>query len=363
MHNVCIDEANRRRRDGEKTDQYAAQRVAVHDAPSVEDELGLHFDDSALRAALEGLSEPYRQALELKFVEDYNYAELAAVSGVSEENARARVSRARLAMRSALKGVASVPVVLLGVLKRGEKAAAAATSASGAVAVSSGSTAATSALPALAEVGVSAAHAAPAAVPLVAKAAIGIGLATAVLTPTTDSAMHQTVDQLANSPAGVVAEQELNPSSALGDAIVIASSAISDLEVPAGVDAFSLSGIELEVSEMGAGRYALSGTLSLSAEGNEFQTQLDEISWIRVDPELLPDNRHRIDGLLEVMSPTGSYGSIRLAGFATDTVDGLSMSGVYRYTGDLTEMASEGSFEGLATLRSLPAELALQFAS
>ena len=91
MHNVCIDEANRRRRDGEKIEHYSLQRVDRHESPGVEDELGLDFDDSALRAALEGLSEPYRQALELKFLEDYEYSEIALAAGVSETNARARV--------------------------------------------------------------------------------------------------------------------------------------------------------------------------------------------------------------------------------------------------------------------------------
>ena len=360
MSNVCIDEANRRKRDGEKTDQYAAQPIVRDDAPSIEDELGLHFDDSALKAALGGLSEPYRQALELKFVQDYDYSEVAAVSGVSEENARARVSRARLAMRSALKGVASIPVVLIGVLKRGEKAAAAATSATGAVAVSGGSTAATTAIPALAEAG---AAVAPAAVPLVAKAAVGIGLAAAVLTPTTDSAVHQAVDQLTTSSAGVITREEAALSPALGEAIAVASNAALDSDTLNEDGTFALTGEELEVVEMGAGRYALSGKLSLSTGGFELETQIDEISWIRVDPELLPDNRYRIDGLLEVASSTGSYGSIRLAGFATDTGDGLGMTGVYRYTGDLTEVVPEGSFEGLVALHSLPAELVLQFAS
>ena len=46
MHNVCIDEANRRRRDGEKTDVYASEPIGRRESPSVEDELGLHVDDS-----------------------------------------------------------------------------------------------------------------------------------------------------------------------------------------------------------------------------------------------------------------------------------------------------------------------------
>ena len=79
------------------------------------------------------MSEPYRQALELKFLREYDYSELAEASGVSEQNARARVSRAKAVMRSALKGVASLPLLLVGILKRGEKAAAASGTATGAV--------------------------------------------------------------------------------------------------------------------------------------------------------------------------------------------------------------------------------------
>lgn len=363
MHNVCIDEANRKRRDGEKTDDYASQRVTGDDAPSVEDELGLHFDDSALKAALDSLSEPHREALELKFVQDYNYSEVAAISGVSEQNARARVSRARLAMRSALKGVAAVPVILFGLLKRGEKAAAAATSASGAAVASTGSTAAT-AVPALTEAGAAIAHVAPTAVPLVTKAAVGIGLAAAVLTPTADSAVHQAVEQLTTGSAGVVLEQELEQSPSLTDAIANSTTTLSDPTVTIEVaEVVSLSGQGLQVSELGAGRYALSGALSLLSQETETQTQLDEISWIRVDPEQSPDNRQRIDGLLEMVTSTGTYGSIRLAGFAVETPEGLAVSGVYRHVGDLAEMAPEGSFEGMATLSSSPAELTLQFAS
>jgi RNA polymerase sigma-70 factor (ECF subfamily) len=364
MHNVCIDEAVRRRRDGEKTDKFAAQVTPRSDAPSIEDELGLHFDDSALQEALEELSEPYREALELKFVKEYDYSELAAHSGVSEENARARVSRARLAMRSALKGVASLPILLVGLLKRGEKAAAAATSTSGAVAVSTSSSAATATLPTLAEAGTVVAQVAPNVMPVVAKAAVGIGLAAAVLTPTADSAVHQAVEQLTNSSAGVVIEQDVDQSSSLGDAIVISTGTASDASTFAtGAESVSLSGDELAVSELGAGRYAITGALSLSVGEIELEGQLNDISWIRVDPELSPDNRHRVDGLLEVLLPDVGYGTIRLAGFATDTPDGLEFSGVYRYVGDLDGIASEGSFEGLTMLSSQPASVALQLAS
>ena len=362
MGNVCIDEAVRRRRDGEKTDKFAAEPVVRSDAPSIEDELGLDFDDTALRSALEELSEPYREALELKFIKEYDYSELAAHSGVSEENARARVSRARLAMRSALKGVASLPLLLAGLLKRGEKAAAAATSTTGAVAVSTSSTAVTATLPTLAEAGTVAAHVAPSAVPIVAKAAVGIGLAAAVLTPTADSAVHQAVQQLTDSSAGVVMEQELDQGQSLGEAIAITTHTASDTSaIPMSIETVSLNGDDLAISELGAGRYAITGVLVLSLGETELETQLDDISWIRVDSELSPDNRRRVDGLFEVLLPDGGYGSIRLAGFATEVSNGLELTGVYRYVGDFDEMASEGSFEGLAMLSSQPASVALQF--
>ena len=85
--------------------------LAEIDAPSVEEELGLELDDSRIDAALGSLSDPHRQALELRFIEELGYERVAEISGVSEQNARARVSRARSAMRSSLKGVAALPVL------------------------------------------------------------------------------------------------------------------------------------------------------------------------------------------------------------------------------------------------------------
>ena len=56
MHNVCIDEGRRRQREGEKTDNYASQPVARDNALSIEEELGLHLDDTELTNALDELS-------------------------------------------------------------------------------------------------------------------------------------------------------------------------------------------------------------------------------------------------------------------------------------------------------------------
>ena len=200
LSNVCSDEGNRKRREGEKTERFASNDRALNPPSSIEDELGLDIDDSELADAVDNLSEQYREALMLRFVEELSYEEVAAKAGVSEENARARVSRARNAVRAALKLAAAAPVALIGLLRRGERAAAAVTSQSS---PGSGRAALQSAMPMLAETAPMAtraaaatANAATVGVPVVAKAAVGFGLATAVIAPTVDSPVHKAADRV-----------------------------------------------------------------------------------------------------------------------------------------------------------------------
>ena len=200
LSNVCSDEGNRLRREGEKTERFASNDRALNPPSSIEDELGLDLDDSELADAVDNLSEQYREALMLRFVEELSYEEVAAKAGVSEENARARVSRARNAVRAALKLAAAAPVALIGLLRRGERAAAAVTSQSS---PGSGRAALQSAMPMLAETAPMAtraaaatANAASVGVPVVAKAAVGFGLATAVIAPTVDSPVHKAADRV-----------------------------------------------------------------------------------------------------------------------------------------------------------------------
>ena len=200
LSNVCSDEGNRLRREGEKTERFASNDRALNPPSSIEDELGLDLDDSELADAVDNLSEQYREALMLRFVEELSYEEVAAAAGVSEENARARVSRARSAVRAALKLAAAAPVALIGLLRRGERAAAAVTSQSS---PGSGRAALHSAMPMLAETAPMAtraaaatANAATVGVPVVAKAAVGFGLATAVIAPTVDSPVHKAADRV-----------------------------------------------------------------------------------------------------------------------------------------------------------------------
>lgn len=200
LSNVCSDEGNRQRREGEKTERYASNDKALNPPSTIEDELGLDFDDAELADAVDNLSEQYREALMLRFVEELSYEELAARAGVSEENARARVSRARNAVRAALKLAAAAPVALIGLLRRGERAAAAVTSQSspggGRAALNSAMPVLTEAAPMASRAAAAATNAATTGVPVMAKAAVGFGLATAVITPTVDSPVHKAADRV-----------------------------------------------------------------------------------------------------------------------------------------------------------------------
>ena len=200
LSNVCSDEGNRQRREGEKTERYASNDRALNPPSSIEDELGLDLDDSELADAVDNLSEQYREALMLRFVDELSYEEVAARAGVSEENARARVSRARNAVRGALKLAAAAPVALIGLLRRGERAAAAVTSQSspgaGRAALNSAMPVLTEAAPMASRAAAATANAATVGVPVMAKAAVGFGLATAVITPTVDSPVHKAAERV-----------------------------------------------------------------------------------------------------------------------------------------------------------------------
>ena len=167
LANVCADEGNRRRREADKFDRFAADPFAADLAPGVEDELGLDLDTSELADVLASLPPSYREALNLRFVQELPYDEVARVAGVSEENARARVSRARNAARSALRGVAAVPAFLVPALRRSEAVAAAATHGDSVRLATEAAVAS-----------------APAATPVITKAVIGICVVAAMAAPT-----------------------------------------------------------------------------------------------------------------------------------------------------------------------------------
>jgi RNA polymerase sigma-70 factor, ECF subfamily len=186
LANVCIDEANRRQRDADKTERAISDPFLRRTNPSIEQQLGLEADMSPLNDAMGSLPEAYQEALLLRFVDELSYEEMAVAVDTTEQNVRARVSRARSAMRVALRGVAVFPALLAGVmLRRGPRSTAFAEKA-----VERAET--TQKLASTAESGVMvtkfAAHMAPAveavnslaisaqtSAPMISKAAIGIG--------------------------------------------------------------------------------------------------------------------------------------------------------------------------------------------
>ncbi|WP_420442809.1 RNA polymerase sigma factor [Candidatus Poriferisodalis sp.] len=234
LSNVCSDEGNRQRREGEKVQRFGSNDKALTQAPNTESELGLDIDDSELLDAIDGLSEQYREALMLRFVDELSYEEVAEAAGVSEDNARARVSRARNAVRAALRLAAVAPVALIGLLRRGERAASALSASS----PGSGRSALHSAMPLLSETAPMASRAAAATanaattgVPIVAKAAMGLGLATAVIAPTVDSPVHRAAERvLPDSVMDVLTPFAVEVPAPDAPVVVPAAAAVTDAE-------------------------------------------------------------------------------------------------------------------------------------
>jgi RNA polymerase sigma factor (sigma-70 family) len=184
LANLCIDEANRCRREYDKTARAAIEVTAARVDPSPEDKLGLDIDDAALDAALARLPQTHRDAFEKRFVEELDYDEIAQTTGVSETNARARVSRARSALRRALQGAAVIPVAVFLMLRRPGRGAMAAPPDPGSAAAASNAAGnagrfATTFAPAI-DAANSFAASAPATVPLLTKAAVGVSAVVAV---------------------------------------------------------------------------------------------------------------------------------------------------------------------------------------
>jgi hypothetical protein len=82
----------------------------------------LHDTVQMMSDALAGLPESYREALVLRYVDGLSFREVADTIGISEENARARVHRGRLALHKVLARVALFLGFLIPGLRRGAKA-------------------------------------------------------------------------------------------------------------------------------------------------------------------------------------------------------------------------------------------------
>ena len=416
MQNVCIDEANRRRKDSEKTGRAQALFNPLEHAADVEEELRLDVDHSDLDNALKDLSEPYREALVMRFVHEMDYDEVAEVAGVSEQNARARVSRARSAVRIALKGCAVFPFFLWGLLKRSEKIVSAATNSSSQIALSSPKSSiglitqvvpqTSTLLPAVSE---TAANIAPVVLPIVAKAAVGIGIVAAIMSPASDSVIHQAVQEIRSPSAQVSYAFEQPLLDEPGNQVVLTASEIqheesaekklisplenntaeiftsdsfetlspsyvisddeidTDSDFVAGTEAETnqislpdqvpqgvggrLSAPNLNVEILRSGNYNLLGFTQLELGDSAWTGPLSDASYIKLYMDPDRDGRDRFDGIIELVVSESIVIEIRLAGFATSGDNALTFDGVYRSLSN-TDLLSRGVVSGSLTTQT-----------
>jgi RNA polymerase sigma-70 factor (ECF subfamily) len=124
LTNVCHDEGNRRRRQQGLVEKVAALPEELE--PDPVDEAVLHDTVRVMSEALKDLPESYREALVLRYVDGLSFREVAEATGVSEENARARVHRGRLALHKVLSRIAVMAAFLVPGLKRTQAAGTAA---------------------------------------------------------------------------------------------------------------------------------------------------------------------------------------------------------------------------------------------
>jgi len=254
LANVCVDDAHRRRRDNDKTERLSWDTTTSLVEPSIEQQLGLHIDDTGLGQALADLPDTHRQALIMRVVDELDYDEIAANTGVSEPNARARVSRARNAMRRAIQGAAAFPIACYVLLRRPGKGALAAAPPPDPMAamkasetVSAASRLAITLQPALDTANSVVIHA-PTALPLLTKAAIGIGAVAVAISAAPENpierpvpivvevqAAQSTIDNLATPIQPDAAE----PAAAVDVPAVpaVAADAVATVAVPATTDA------------------------------------------------------------------------------------------------------------------------------
>src|SRR4051812_32846759 len=120
LTNVCHDEGNRRRRQAGLIDKPEAQPIELAADP-VEETI-LHDTVRVMSSALAELPESYREALVLRYVDGLSFREVAQITGVTEENARARVHRGRLALHKVLSRLSVMIAFAVPGLRRTQKA-------------------------------------------------------------------------------------------------------------------------------------------------------------------------------------------------------------------------------------------------
>jgi RNA polymerase sigma-70 factor (ECF subfamily) len=83
--------------------------MSEDDYERVEDLADLRSQRAALAGGLASLSDVHREALRLRIVEERSYAEVARTLDVTEQTARARVSRALRALATATEHLEGMP--------------------------------------------------------------------------------------------------------------------------------------------------------------------------------------------------------------------------------------------------------------
>jgi RNA polymerase sigma-70 factor (ECF subfamily) len=123
LTNVCHDEGNRRRRQQGLVEKVAALPEETADDPI--EEAVLHDTVRIMSEALQDLPDAYREALVLRYVDGLSFREVAEATGVTEENARARVHRGRLALHKVLSRLAVLAAFIIPGMRRATQAPAA----------------------------------------------------------------------------------------------------------------------------------------------------------------------------------------------------------------------------------------------
>ncbi len=131
LTNVCFDEGDRRRRETRMCDRMATFSDASMPPADEIIDLDRTMAHQEVATALASLPDAYREALELRYVDQMSFREVADVTGVSEENARARVHRGRAALRRLISRPYAFAAFFIPALRRGERAAHAALSSGG----------------------------------------------------------------------------------------------------------------------------------------------------------------------------------------------------------------------------------------
>lgn len=193
--NTCHDIGRRRGRDTRLFDR-ACTEVDVEVAPA--DEAFDAMPREQVTEALDSLPESYREVLMLRFVDELSYSDVAEQAGITEQNARARVSRGRNMLKRMLTSTSALVVWMIPPLRRqaqltgaeAEAANQAAAQVHGLATIAASAPAPTQAFNQLsgiiAQAGPAIATAAPAVsstAPTLGKAAIAVGIAASVAIP------------------------------------------------------------------------------------------------------------------------------------------------------------------------------------